>query len=43
MEAYRNSAHILAPGAFARLALVNRISGLKMPITFVCAYISATS
>jgi len=27
--------HLLAPGAYARLPMVNRISGLKMPISFL--------
>jgi cardiolipin-specific phospholipase len=31
-------AHILAPYAHARLPLVDRISALKIPITFVCMY-----
>jgi hypothetical protein len=29
--------HILAPGAHARLPLVDRIQPLKIPVTFVCA------
>ena len=29
-------AHILAPGAYARMPLVDRISELKIPISFVC-------
>jgi hypothetical protein len=31
-------AHILAPGAHARMPLVDRIAALNIPITFVCAY-----
>lgn len=29
-------AHLLAPGAFARRPIVDRISALKVPVTFVC-------
>jgi len=30
-------AHILAPGAHARMPLVDRIADLKIPVTFICA------
>lgn len=30
------TAHILAPGAHARMPLVDRIAALKVPVTFVC-------
>jgi cardiolipin-specific phospholipase len=30
------TAHILAPGAHARMPLVDRISALKIPVAFVC-------
>jgi cardiolipin-specific phospholipase len=30
--------HLLAPGAHARMPLVDRIAALKIPITFVCTY-----
>lgn len=33
------SAHILAPGAHARMPLVDRVAALKIPITFVCMYL----
>jgi cardiolipin-specific phospholipase len=29
-------AHILAPGAHARMPLVDRIAALRMPISFIC-------
>jgi hypothetical protein len=29
--------HLLAPGAHARLPIVDRIAALKIPVTFVCA------
>ena len=32
------TAHILAPGAHARLPLVDRMAPLKIPVTFVCKY-----
>lgn len=28
--------HILAPGAYARIPIVDRIDALKVPITFIC-------
>lgn len=28
--------HILAPGAHARLPMVDRVDALKIPVTFVC-------
>ena len=28
--------HILAPGAHARMPMVDRIDALKIPVTFVC-------
>jgi hypothetical protein len=28
--------HILAPGAYARVPIVDRIGGLKVPVTFLC-------
>jgi cardiolipin-specific phospholipase len=31
-------AHLLAPGAVARMPIVNRISAVKVPVTFVCKY-----
>ena len=31
-----HAAHILAPGAHARLPIVDRINKLKMPVTFLC-------
>jgi cardiolipin-specific phospholipase len=31
--------HLLAPGAHARMPLVDRIDQLKIPITFVCAFV----
>lgn len=31
------AAHILAPGAYARMPIVDRIAALKIPVTFVCA------
>jgi hypothetical protein len=34
------SAHILAPGAHARMPLVDRIAALKIPVSFVCTYSS---
>jgi cardiolipin-specific phospholipase len=33
--------HILAPGAHARMPIVDRISTLKIPVTFVCEYTSS--
>ena len=36
-------AHILAPGAHARMPLVDRISPLKIPVTFVCTYLVPSS
>ena len=33
------AAHILAPGAHARMPLVDRIAALKIPVTFVCEYL----
>jgi hypothetical protein len=33
------TAHILAPGAHARMPLVDRIYALKVPVTFVCAFL----
>lgn len=35
-RAYGIAAHILAPGAHARMPLVDRIAQLKIPVTFVC-------
>jgi cardiolipin-specific phospholipase len=35
--------HILAPGAHARMPIVDRIAALKIPVTFVCAYPSLLS
>jgi len=32
------AAHILAPGAHARMPLVDRVTGLKIPITFACKF-----
>jgi len=29
------SAHLLAPGAYARMPLVDRVAALKIPVTFV--------
>lgn len=31
-------AHILAPGAFARMPLVDRVAALKIPVTFACEF-----
>ena len=31
-----SAAHILAPGAFARMPLVDRVAALKIPVSFVC-------
>jgi hypothetical protein len=31
------AAHILAPGAHARMPMVDRIGELKIPVTFICA------
>jgi cardiolipin-specific phospholipase len=28
--------HILAPGAYARIPIVDRIGALKVPVTFIC-------
>ena len=30
--------HILAPGAHARMPMVDRIDALKIPVTFVCEF-----
>lgn len=30
------AAHLLAPGAVARLPIVDRIAAVKVPVTFVC-------
>ena len=38
-----SAAHILAPGAHARLPLVDRVAGLKIPITFACKFTSFLS
>ena len=32
----RIPAHILAPGAHARMPLVDRVAALKIPVAFVC-------
>jgi len=32
----RFAAHILAPGAHARMPLVDRVTALKIPIAFIC-------
>jgi cardiolipin-specific phospholipase len=29
-------AHILAPGAYARIPIVDRIAAVKVPVTFLC-------
>ncbi|KAF8665706.1 hypothetical protein AX16_000158 [Volvariella volvacea WC 439] len=35
--------HILAPGAHARMPLVDRIAALKIPVTFVCKHLCTYS
>ena len=35
-------AHILAPGAYARMPLVDRVAALKIPITFACEFLFRT-
>ena len=33
------AAHILAPGAYARIPIVDRINQVKVPVTFLCEHI----
>ena len=36
-------AHILAPGAYARIPIVDRIGKVKVPVTFMCELSSSSA
>ena len=40
VRTFLSLAHLLAPGAFARLPLVDRVQDLKIPVSFICMYLA---